>query len=238
MARGPGDPVGRVGALDEPTRRRLYDYVAGSREPVGRDEAAQAVGIARVTAAFHLDRLAEAGLLEVSHRRLTGRSGPGAGRPAKLYRRAERDVEVSLPPRHYDLAGELLAGAVEEAESSGTTVRQALARRARDVGRVLAGRPGAAQDPVRLLIELGFEPYEDDGFVRLANCPFHRLARSHTELVCGMNLQLITGILDAAPAAPYTAELEPGEDRCCVALRPATEPDGGSGPGSGATPSG
>lgn len=236
--RGPGDAVGAVGALDEPNRRRLYDYVAGAREPVGRDEAAQAVGIARVTAAFHLDRMVEAGLLDVSHRRLTGRSGPGAGRPAKLYRRAEGDVEVSLPPRHYDLAGELLAGAVEEAESSDITAREALARRARDVGSVLAGQPTAAQDPVRLLIELGFEPYEDDGSIRLANCPFHRLARSHTELVCGMNLHLITGILDAVPAAAYTAELDPAEDRCCVALRPATEPDGGSPSGRPVTPSG
>jgi predicted ArsR family transcriptional regulator len=235
---GTGDPVGAFGALHEPTRRRLYDYVASSRVPVGRDEAARAVGIARVTAAFHLDRLAEAGLLDVSHRRLTGRSGPGAGRPAKLYRRAERELEVSLPPRQYDLAGDLLAGAFEEAERTGLPPREALARRARDLGRALAGQPAATQDPVTLLSELGFEPYDDAGSIRLANCPFHRLARSHPELVCGMNLHLINGALDAAASAPYTADLDPTEGRCCVVLRPVAEPVGGRSPGPPVTPSG
>ncbi len=138
----PDDPVGAVAALDEPTRRRLYDYIARSRQPVGRDQAARALGIARVTAAFHLDRLAAQGLLEVSHQRLTGRSGPGAGRPAKLYRRAGGEVAVALPPRHYDLAGALLAEAIETSESLDVTPREALAHRAREHGAALARPPG------------------------------------------------------------------------------------------------
>lgn len=217
---GPDDSIGAVAALDEPTRRRLYDYVVGSRVPVGRDEAATAVGIARVTAAFHLDRLVAQGLLDVTHRRLTGRTGPGAGRPAKLYHRADRDLQVSLPPRHYDLAGELLAAAVEQAETSGLSPRDALAHQAREVGRALADSATDVADPVGTLVEYGFEPYDDHGTIRLANCPFHRLAQSHTELVCGMNLHLIGGLLSASPEAPFAAELDPAEDRCCVALRP------------------
>lgn len=51
---------------------------------MSRAEAADAVGVARTLAAFHLGKLVDAGLLEVAHRRLTGRSGPGAGRPAKV----------------------------------------------------------------------------------------------------------------------------------------------------------
>lgn len=216
---GPDDSIGAVAALDEPTRRRLYDYVVGSRAPVGRDEAANAVGITRVTAAFHLDRLVARGLLDVSHRRLTGRSGPGAGRPAKLYYRAGRELQVSLPPRLYDLAGELLAAAVEQAESSELSPRQALADQAHRLGRALTDSATDAQDPVGTLAEQGFEPYDDHGTIRLANCPFHLLARRHTELVCGMNLHLIRGLLSASPGVPFTAELDPGEDRCCVALR-------------------
>ena len=215
----PDDPVGAVAALDEPTRRRLYDYVAGSRAPVGRDQAARELGIARVTAAFHLDRLAAQGLLEVSHQRLTGRSGPGAGRPAKLYRRAGREVAISLPPRHYGLAGELLAEAIETAETLGIPPRDALARRAREHGADLAGASGGTGGPVRRLADAGFEPYIDDDTIRLANCPFHQLARTHTALVCGMNLHLIEGLLTATPDAGYIAELDPGPDRCCVALR-------------------
>lgn len=214
------DSIDAVAALGEPTRRRLYDYVVGSRAPVGRDEAASAVGIARVTAAFHLDRLVAQGLLDVSHRRLTGRSGPGAGRPAKLYHRADRDLHVSLPPRHYDLAGELLAAAVERAEASGLSPREALADQADELGRALAESAADVRDPVGTLVEYGFEPFDDHGTIRLANCPFHRLARSHAGLVCGMNLHLIGGLLSASSQASFTAELDPGEDRCCVALRP------------------
>ena len=101
-----------MAALAEPTRRRLYDLVAASNEPVGRDDAVEALGISRELAAFHLDRLVEAGLLQTEYRRRNGRTGPGAGRPAKLYRRADRVVEISLPARRYDRAAELMATAI------------------------------------------------------------------------------------------------------------------------------
>lgn len=210
--------MGAIAALDEPTRRRLYEYVAGRRGPVGRNEAARALGIARETAAFHLDRLAAQGLLEVSHQRLTGRSGPGAGRPAKLYRRAPGEVTVALPPRDYELAGRLLAAAIETASGQGIDPREALAARAREEGARLGGRSG---DLLDLLVRAGFEPFRDGDRIRLANCPFHRLAKAHTELVCGMNLHLLRGLLDVTPDAGYTAGLDPGPDRCCVALTPS-----------------
>ena len=108
------DDLAPLAALAEPVRRRLYDFVAGAVEPVDRDEAAAGVGIARPLAAFHLDRLASAGLLDVVYRRRSGRTGPGAGRPAKFYLRAAgREFGVSLPPRAYDLAAEILAEGVE-----------------------------------------------------------------------------------------------------------------------------
>lgn len=224
--KAPDDPVGAVATLDEPTRRRLYDYVVGCRHPVGRDEAARALGIARVTAAFHLDRLAAQGLLDISHQRLTGRSGPGAGRPAKLYRRAAGEVAVSIPPRLYTLAGTLLAEAIESAEAQGITPRDALADRAREHGAALAGS-AAATDPVGILEHAGYEPYLDGpDVIRLANCPFHQLAHAHTDLVCGMNLHLLRGLLDAIPEAAHVAELDPGPNRCCVRLSPRTAPAG------------
>src|SRR5215813_12899059 len=117
------DRLAAIALLDDPVRRRLYDYVASGPGPVGRDAAADALGMPRSTAAFHLDRLAEAGLLSVEFRRLTGRSGPGAGRPAKLYSRAERDLEVSFPQRRYDLAADVLAAAIEAADDGTRPVR-------------------------------------------------------------------------------------------------------------------
>src|SRR5690349_17159553 len=105
------DEVAAVALLDEPPRRAVYDWVSAQHRPVSRDEVAGATGMSRGLAAFHLDRLAAGGLLETEFRRLTGRTGPGAGRPAKLYRRAERDITVSLPDRRYELAAGLLADA-------------------------------------------------------------------------------------------------------------------------------
>ena len=213
------DPISAVAALDEPTRRRLYEYVAGAREPVSRDEASEAVGVSRPTAAFHLDRLVDHGLLDVVRRRLTGRTGPGAGRPSKLYVRAALQVEVSLPERHYELAGELLAAAAEDADASGLPVREALASHARRTGHRM-GRAAGGDDAVSALESHGFEPLAEGGVVKLGNCPFHKLAQQHTELVCGMNLHLVEGLLAGLECTAYVATLAPSPDHCCVVLEP------------------
>lgn len=218
MAADQSDPISTVAALDEPSRRRLYEYVVGAREPVGRDEASEAVGISRPTAAFHLDRLVDHGLLDVVRRRLTGRTGPGAGRPSKLYLRAAREVEVSLPQRRYELAGELLASAVEDAEADGVGIREAVAGRAHAAGRQL-GQAADSAHPLPVLQAYGFEPRIEGSVVRLGNCPFHHLAQQHTDLVCGMNLHLIEGLLEGLPcSSAYAAVLAPSPGHCCVVL--------------------
>ena len=124
--------ISAIAALDEPTRRRLYDYVVRQAAPVSRDDAAAALELPRTTVAFHLDRLVDEDLLDVIYQRRTGRTGPGAGRPAKLYQRSHQHVAVSLPQRRYDLAGRLLSSAVEDAERSGNSPRETLAQRATD----------------------------------------------------------------------------------------------------------
>jgi predicted ArsR family transcriptional regulator len=218
--------VAAVAALAEPTRRQLYDHVVRRPDPVGRDEAAATVGVPRATAAFHLDRLVADGLLEVVFERRTGRTGPGAGRPAKLYRRAECAVSVSLPERRYDLAGELLAEAVTQAQALGEEPTAALGRVAYARGRELGGQAGPGEGPdgraavLAVLEEHGFEPRLEDGVIALSNCPFHSLASTHTELVCGMNLRLLDGVLDGVRESGLTAELAPAPGRCCVRLTP------------------
>lgn len=218
-----------IGALADPVRRRLYLYVCAQPAPVGRDEAAAAAGIARHQAKFHLDRLEADGLLETEYARLGGRSGPGAGRPSKLYRRADRDIAVSLPDRDYELAGRLMADAIAESAAAGTPVLHALHRLAAEYGRGLgatavsaAGCPDSAGAAlalaVRVLAGNGYEPRPDGDRVVLANCPFHRLARARTELVCGMNHALVGGV--AEPLGPHRPRvaLDPEPDRCCVVL--------------------
>lgn len=203
-----------VCSLDDANRRQLYEYVASKLEPVTRDEASEALGMQRSTAAYHLDKLVEQGLLAESFARPDGRGGPGAGRPAKHYQRADVEVTVSVPPRDYRLVAELLARAVE-ADPDGP-VRDALGAAARAHGASLVDDL-AAEDLGGMLSQLGFEPFEDDDVLRLRNCPFHRLAREHTELVCTMNLALMQGLLDGA-GATGDAVLDPAPDRCCVAF--------------------
>lgn len=216
------EQVAGVGALAEPTRRALYLYVAAQPDAVGREEAADGVGVPAHTAKFHLDRLVHEGLLGVEYRRLTGRTGPGAGRPAKLYRRSDREFSVSLPARRYDLAGEILAAAVNRAVRDGTPVTDAVREVATETGRRMAEDHATDGDDLertsRVLARHGYEPRASEGGICLANCPFDRLAAQHTELVCGMNLALIGGVVDAI-GAHVTPELAPRPGSCCVRVR-------------------
>jgi predicted ArsR family transcriptional regulator len=220
-----GRRIEALAALAEPTRRRLYEHVARSPEPVSRDDAAQALGIPRATVAFHLDRLVEAGLLATDYRRLGGRTGPGAGRPSKLYRRVDTEVTVSLPERHYDLAGRILAAAVERAQD-GEALDAAVDAAAGAAGREI-GAGSAAGDLVALveaLADVGFEPRVEDGTVLLANCPFDALARSHTALVCGLNRAFVQGVADGVGCG-LTARLAAEPGLCCVRAEPTGPAD-------------
>lgn len=200
--------------LTDPVRGAAYRVVADAgAEPVGRDEVAAALGVGRTLAAFHLDKLVDAGLLEVSFARRTGRTGPGAGRPAKLYRRAAGEHVVSVPPRSYLSAAELLAEGVERAGADAAVYDVA-----REHGREVGAAAGAGADPVEVLTARGYEPETDDSVVRLRNCPFHQLAERFPPLVCGMNLALVEGVLEGAAAGEWTARLEPMPGHCCVAL--------------------
>lgn len=203
-----------LSSLDDPLRRRLYVYVAERDEPVSREDAATAAGIGRTLAAYHLDKLAEAGLLAVSYARPAGRSGPGAGRPAKLYARTEGELAVSVPPRNYQLLARLLTEAIGHDDSDG--VRAAIEAAAYDAGRA-TGR--SAADVMSALRDCGYEPADaGDGDVELRNCPFHQLAQQHTELVCGLNRQLLQGLLDGAHGRRAHACLDPRPGRCCVRI--------------------
>ena len=206
-----------LSSLDDPVRRRLYEVVRERAEPVGRDEAAAAAEVGRALAVYHLDKLVEAGLLTASYQRPPGRSGPGAGRPAKLYLRSDREVAVTVPPREYELAARRLVQAVEE-DPSGRS-RAVLLEAARRLGAELAGAAGAAGDLEGALAGHGYEPRRgEDGVIRLRNCPFHQLAEQHRDVVCGMNLGLIEGIVAGLGADGLRPVLDPQPGHCCVAI--------------------
>jgi predicted ArsR family transcriptional regulator len=153
--------------------------------------------------------------------------GPGAGRPAKHYVRADRQIEFSLPARDYAALAELLADAIE---ASGTA-QAALNRAASTLGAELvaeaANRTAPEGDPDQVLAALrqvlasrGYEPYQDaDGIIRLRNCPFDRIAAGHRQLVCGANQAMLQALADhQSDDRRVRAVLDPQPGRCCVAL--------------------
>jgi predicted ArsR family transcriptional regulator len=213
------DEFTALGSLADPVRRQVYDYVAAQDEPVGREQTAAATGIALHTAKFHLERLVDEGLLTTEFRRLSGRTGPGAGRPAKLYCRAAVEVSVSVPPRSYDLVGSVLAGAVASS-LDGKPLEEALRdeahRRGHEAGASYAGT-GKGLERIHGLMQCeGFEPTIEDAGLTLRNCPFDALAKEQPALVCGVNLDYVSGALEGLACDALRARLDPAEDRCCV----------------------
>ncbi|MER5184751.1 helix-turn-helix domain-containing protein [Streptomyces sp. NPDC002896] len=217
------EDIDAIAALQDPVRRRLYEYVAAQGREVGRNEAAEAAGVARTLAAHHLDRLAEAGLLESGSRRLTGRSGPGAGRPAKVYTRARVERAVSLPARDYRTAAELLAEAAEQAGLDAGL--WAAARRRGEALRGSAAPCGGLEEAMEMLAARGYEPHLEGAegttgaaarVVRMRNCPFHAVAERFPPLVCGMNLGLLEGLLGTDGPVHARMDARPGE--CCVVV--------------------
>lgn len=233
-----------IGALADPVRRELYQYVCAQDAPVSREQAAEATGIAQHRAKFHLDRLEADGLLDTGYARTSGRTGPGAGRTAKLYHRAAREIAVSLPARDYELAGRMMADAIAESTRTGEPVAATLDRAAAAQGRAMVGEARAGGDQERsnaaggrvpadvasadtrgsldiaeeVLAQHGYEPRREQNRVVMSNCPFHGLAGEHPELVCGMNLSLLTAMAGSLKGTNLLATLEPAEGRCCVVL--------------------
>ncbi|RKR20373.1 helix-turn-helix domain-containing protein [Arthrobacter oryzae] len=245
-----------LASLGDESRRRLFDFVASASDAVSRDDAAGALGLARSTASFHLDRLVKDGLLAVEFRKLGGREGPGSGRPAKLYRSAVDEVAASVPDRHYDLAAELLVSAIEAATRDGGSPRDALLRAARARGLAAGAAAGgelaieaAGDEPAAaaagttrgaggadpfasFLAGQGYCPSDDgSGGLLLLNCPFHRLAAGHADVVCAMNGAFLGGASAALGIDPGRVEALAIEDlreqgkarpgQCCARILPS-----------------
>jgi predicted ArsR family transcriptional regulator len=223
--------VAGIAALDQPVRRDLYRLLSDRGDWTTRDEAAEALGVARSVAAFHLDKLAEAGVVEVRFERTSGRTGPGAGRPSKLYRPTDDEVSASVPDRRYDLAGSLLATAVAEASRTGAPIADCLSatadaagrqigQEAREASRSLEHTDDRRHAVLEVLARHGYQPETgEDDEIALANCPFHRLAEEHRTLVCGMNLDFLRGLLEGiGPTGRLAARLAPEPGYCCVRI--------------------
>jgi predicted ArsR family transcriptional regulator len=222
------DAVRAVAALEDPQRARLYRVVRAAASPLTREDAAREVGISRKLAAFHLDRLIDAGLLEATYERPAGAAGR-IGRAPKRYRVSDVELQVTVPERHYEIVGEVLVDALADTRP-GETPTEAVDRVAYERGRRLGdevrttrklGRLGPERGGTvlgEILADLGFEPAQASGDIIQRNCPFRRLAERSPDLVCGMNRRLVEGVLEGLGTSRLTAALSPAHDRCCVVV--------------------
>jgi predicted ArsR family transcriptional regulator len=224
------DDLQRLQGLGDPVRRALYRHLAVQGEPVGRDAAARAVGISRSLAAYHLDRLVDDGLLETRYERINRRRGPGAGRPSKLYTRSGARLSVSVPSRDYEGIARLLADALETTEDGQAAAGRVARRLGAEIGAEASRNregPESGADVERRLVEAlaerGYEPYEDEGTIRLRNCPFHSIAADNRDLVCGMNLAVMKGVTRALGTNTMHPRLDPRPGQCCVAFTRSSE---------------
>lgn len=206
----------------------MYVYIRRTRRPVSRDEAAASVGISRKLAAFHLDKLVEAGVLRAHYEAVGGVRK--VGRNPKVYEPSDVDIQVSIPQRHHDILAEILisavladgdaeAAALQVAKTRGEREGAALRERTRRPGRLGAER--ALTMAATILERHGFEPDRTaPNRIRLRNCPFHPLATKAPALVCGINQSFCSGILTGLAATRLEAALSPQPNECCVELRP------------------
>ena len=217
--------INGVAALENPVSRRAYELVI-EEAWVSREQAATTLKLARSVATFHLEKLVTAGLLIVRYERLTGKRGPGAGRPTKLYGRSDREFALSLPSRRYDFAGSLLADAITRAKSDGTPIGSAVAQVARETGQNVGFKNSVNSDSSRtkralidVLEKHGYEPKQSESQITMLNCPFDNLAEKYRDLVCGMNFEFISGVVDGIGASKsFSTRLLPESGFCCVRL--------------------
>jgi predicted ArsR family transcriptional regulator len=213
------ETIVRLCLLDEPARWAAYLAVRTAGRPLTRAEVADEAGVSVRLAAFHLEKLLSEGFVEATYER--DESSVGVGHPAKRYRPTGLELEVSIPPRRYDLAAEILAEALE-ADSSDSP-RESLADVAAEYGRQVGRRARARNGGSRLLTALrviGYEPALSGEDVVLRNCPFRHVAQARPEIVCEMNLAFVAGVLAGTKSRSLHAVPSRSTGRCCVLVSP------------------
>lgn len=200
-----------AGTLGDATRRGIYVTVRESTEPVTASQIAELFDIHANVARHHLDRLVADEYLQVTRKRPSGRTGPGAGRPAKHYEPTRKNVSVQFPARRYDLLAELLLRVIERiAPDNAAEIADEIGR---EYGRELAAEIGFPEDSgydiaavavASALMGVGFEveARPDDHELVTRFCPFGESAKNHPAIVCQLDQGLVTGLLEGTKQIP------------------------------------
>ena len=215
MRRNLSELIVRLCVLDDPVRRAAYLAVRNADRPVTRAEVADEAGISVRLATFHLEKLLSEAFVEATYDR--DEQPVGVGHPAKRYRPTSLELEVSIPPRRYDLAAEILADVLEDdsLDRLGQTLEDVAAEYGREVGRRARSRNGDSR-LMSALRAMGYEPAASDEELILRNCPFRHVAQASPDVICRMNAAFVAGVLVGVRARAVRAVLSPSTERCCV----------------------
>src|SRR5262245_22676324 len=187
------DLLGVLKALGDETRFSMYQELAGATSPLGAHELAERLGLHANTVRLHLERLREAGLVDVEavHRGTVGR-------PQHVYGLAPGAPSLGFDPPSYTLLAGLLAAL---AERVGADADEAAAI-GRKWGTDAGGRTRTRSCEKALINELerlGFDPVagddEDEVEIAFLHCPFRELAEAYPELVCNLHRGICEGVV-------------------------------------------
>ncbi|MDM4718688.1 helix-turn-helix domain-containing protein [Micromonospora sp. WMMA1363] len=206
-------------ALAVPSRRHILDALRAGDGPLGVKELAAATELHPNTVRFHLDVLADAGLLTRE------RTAPdGRGRPQIRY----RAVTPPAPPTGYQFLSEVLAAQLDRGRA-GDLAEQAGRSWLRSVGRPAPPPPGAdtvevaTTRAIAVFSELGFQPSRDAGVINLSACPFQDVARRHPDVVCGMHRGLLREVVETVTPHIATDLVPFARPGVCVARLTAVD---------------
>jgi len=181
-----------LAAVGDPELRDALLYARGQARPVTADELATAKDVHRNVARSRLERLVEAGLLAPAYERRSGRSGPGAGRPAKTYSVVPQLESIEFPANHSESLTALLVDALaagggrERLRETGVAFGRELGRAAglRPVKKLEAGFERLCEAVRTLGYQASLEQVEPNGAVIASpTCPLRPLVRARREAV-------------------------------------------------------
>ena len=222
--------MNRLDLIAEPELRETLLYVRGARGPVSAEDAAAALGVHRTVARHRLERLLAAELVEATFERRSGRTGPGAGRPAKVYAAAPEAEALEFPPRRLPaLVGRLL----EELPARGRD--RALRHAGEGFGHDLAhaaglrarSRVGPGLEQVcAALRSLGFQASVervdgDAAIVTTPTCPLRPLVTQHPE-AARIDEGMWAGLVEQAVRGVSAASVECETHACHDTARPCS----------------
>lgn len=184
-------------ALGDNTRYAIYLELARSSQPLATSDISESLTLHPNTVRPHLERMREAGLLDVQ---VGGRGD--VGRPQHRYSIATDAPSLGLEPPTMPVLARMVLAMAARLRASGDDAEAVGRSEGASRARPYDDAPSTLEAVVSDLDRLGFDPVVTDAVgdpdaavVAFTHCPFAELAEQHPELVCGLHRGLVAGFV-------------------------------------------